>query len=52
MSTKPTLERSNTSGGGEPSFCVRQFAMLTTQEYSYRPGGALAEDGAKEQSGT
>ena len=52
MSTKPTQERSKTSGGGELSFCVRQFAMLTAQEYSYRLGGALAEDEPKERTGT
>lgn len=52
MSNKPTHERSNTSGSGELPFCVRQFAMLTAQEYSCRPGGALADDGLKERSGT
>lgn len=38
--------------GGDPPFCVRQFAMVTFQEYSYRPYGADAESWLRERVGT
>ena len=52
MSIEPTQERTSTIAAADLTFCVRQFAMLTVQEYSCRPGGTLAEDGLKERSGS
>lgn len=51
MSIERTQERSSNGSGGHEAFCVRQFAMLTFQEYSCRPSGTLAEDWLKERFG-
>jgi hypothetical protein len=51
MSNEPTRQLDGSSPGGDPPFCVRQFAMVTFQEYSYRRHGADAESWMRERFG-
>jgi hypothetical protein len=49
-------EQNLQSGAGAPGkddqFCLRQFEMVTFQEYSYSPHGANAEDWLRERLGS
>lgn len=52
MSNESTRQVGGSAPGGDQPFCVRQFAMVTFQEYSCRPYGADAESWLRERFGS
>lgn len=52
MSNKSSQQVGSDPPGEDPPFCVRQFAMITFQEYSCRPHGADAEPWLSERFGS